>query len=190
MDLSPTWPNWLQGIDDTLLVWLEAQRHPWLDSFFRAVSWAGSLYVLLPLAGVIVAVLLKRRQKREAVLLVLGFGGAAAITYALKLFFGRPRQVLFPPLIPMPTDLSFPSSHTSQITAFALCTAIIVCRLSSRHCRTAAVLAVLIAGLVGLSRLYLQVHFLSDVIAGALLSLLWVGGLQWVQRHLAPPHPS
>ena len=45
-------------------------------------------------------------------------------------------------------------------------------------------MAVLITGLVGFSRLYLQVHYLSDVIAGALLALFWVGGTRCVLRHM------
>lgn len=87
----------------------------------------------------------------------------------------------------MPADFSFPSGHTAQITALALCLTIIVCRHHAAiRCGTATALAVLIAGLVGFSRLYLQVHYLSDVIAGAMLALFWVGGARWVLRRMLP----
>ena len=160
---------------------MNAQRHPSLDGFLTAVTWAGSLYVLLPLSMAISAFLLFRKRRQDAKLLGLGFGGAALAANWIKWLVERPRPDLFPPLVPMPPDFSFPSGHTAQITAFVCCLAII----GGRHRAApfgsvAKALAVSIAGLVGISRLYLQMHFLSDVLAGALLSLLWVGGLRWM----------
>lgn len=167
---------------------MNAQRHPLLDRFWATVTWAGSLYVLLPLSMALLAFLLYRRKRLAAGLLGLGCGGAWAVTYGIKWLVGRPRPDLFSPLVPMPPDFSFPSGHTAQITAFACCLTIIACR-----CRGAsfgsiiAALAALISGLVGVSRLYLQVHFLSDVLAGVLLSLLWVGAIHWLLGRLSPP---
>jgi undecaprenyl-diphosphatase len=183
-------PTGLQGIDEALLVWMNALRHPLLDRLFGVVTWAGSLYVLLPLSMAVLAFMLVRKRWPEAELFGLGFGGAVMATNGIKWLVGRPRPDLFPSLVPMPPDFSFPSGHTAQITAFACCLSIIASR-----CRgapfgsTVTALAALITGLVGFSRLYLQVHFLSDVLAGALLSLLWVGSIQWILGRTSPPAP-
>ncbi len=180
-------PGDQRGVDGALLVWLNEVRHPALDRFFEVVTWAGSLVVLLPLAIAILVFLACRQRAWDAGLLGLGFGGTTTTTYAVKRLVERPRPDLFPSLVPMPADFSFPSGHTAQITALALCLTIIVCRHHAAiRCGTATALAVLITGLVGFSRLYLQVHYLSDVVAGALLALFWVGGARWVLRRMLP----
>ncbi len=182
--LPPARPN----IDEALLVWMNAQRHPSLDGFFTTVTWAGSLYLLLPLSTAILAFLFFRKRRQDAELLGLGFGGAVMAVNLIKWLVGRPRPDFFPPLVPMPPDFAFPSGHTAQITAFVCCLTIITGRhRAAPWCRIVTGLAFLIAGLVGISRLYLQVHFLSDVLAGALLSLLWVGGIRWMLGRLSPP---
>lgn len=183
-------PAGFQGLDEAVLVWMNAQRHPMLDGFFTVVTWAGSLYVLLPFSMALLAVLLYRHKWRAAGLLGLGFGGTVVITNGIKWLVGRPRPDLFSPLVPMPPDFAFPSGHTAQITAFACCLAMMACRRRGAPFGSiVAGLAFLIAGLVGVSRLYLQVHFLSDVLAGALLALLWVGGVHWVRGRLSPSLP-
>ena len=93
-------------------------RTPGLDQFFVVVTWAGSLFVLLPLTGVLLGYLVQRGKQGDAWLLGVGFGGAVLIAHLLKVIVGRPRPDLLPPLVPMPVGLSFPSAHTAQITAF------------------------------------------------------------------------
>jgi membrane-associated phospholipid phosphatase len=85
----------------------------------------------------------------------------------------RPRPDLLPVWTAMPTDWSYPSAHAMQITALAVAVVFVAARRRA--------LWVLPLGsavlLVGLSRIYLQVHFPSDVLAGTLAAALWVGGL-------------
>jgi len=83
----------------------------------------------------------------------------------------RPRPDLYPPLVPMPEDWSFPSAHAVQVTAFALAWLL---RPGTSPGRIEIVVFLAAAALVGVSRPYLQVHFPSDVIAGAILAALWV----------------
>ena len=145
-----------------------AVRTPWLDSLFAAVTWLGSLAVLLPLA---LLVWWRRRGDRSAAFVALALIGASALGHMLKLIAARPRPDLFPPPVPMPEDWSFPSAHAVQVTAFALAWLL---RPGTSPGRIEIVVLVAAAVLVVVSRLYLQVHFPSDVIAGTLLAALWV----------------
>lgn len=158
-----------------LLVWdhsglalAHAARTPWLDSLFASVTWLGSLAVLLPLA---LLVWWRRRGDRNAAFVALALIGASALGHLLKLIAARSRPDLFPPLIPMPEDWSFPSAHAVQVTAFALAWTL---RPGTSPGRIEIAVLLAAAALVFASRLYLQVHFPSDVIAGALLATLWV----------------
>jgi undecaprenyl-diphosphatase len=154
--------------DHAGLMLAHATRAPWLDSLFAAATWLGSLAVLLPLA---LLVWWRRRGDRSASFVALALTGASAFGHLLKLIVERPRPDLLPPLIPMPEDWSFPSAHAVQVTAFALGWLLRPGAAPGRI--EIAVLFATVAVVIS-SRLYLQVHFPSDVIAGAMLATLWV----------------
>lgn len=107
-----------------------------------------------------------------------------ACNVLLKPLVARPRPWNYRPelaqqiLIALPTDYSFPSGHTAGSIAAA--SAMALCK------EPRAPWAVLLAVLVGLSRLYLCVHFFSDVLCGALLGLLcgWAGTMlgKWIRQ--------
>lgn len=91
-------------------------------------------------------------------------------------------------LVPMPTDWSFPSAHTTQATAFFLTLTLIAIRLLPPFWAACiAILSLLLAVGVGYSRVYLQVHYLSDVIAGIILAILLVLLVQAILPHLHLP---
>ena len=150
------------------LALLHSMRAGWLDNLFRAVTWFGSLAVLLPLA---LLVWWWRRSDRSAAFVALALIGASALGHLIKLIVARPRPDLFPPLIPMPEDWSFPSAHALQVTAFALAWLL---RPGAAPGRIEIFVFLAAVALVFASRLYLQVHFPSDVVAGAMLASLWV----------------
>lgn len=154
--------------DHSGLALAHAARAPWLDSLFAAATWLGSLAVLLPLA---LLVWWRRRGERGAAFVALALVGASALGHLLKLIAARPRPDLFPPLIAMPEDWSFPSAHAVQVTAFALAWLLRPGAVPGRI--EIAFLFVTVAVVIS-SRLYLQVHFPSDVIAGAMLAAFWV----------------
>ena len=161
-------PTRLPAWDQAGLALAHAARAPWLDSLFAIVTWLGSLAVLLPLA---LLVWWRWRGARSAAFVALALVGASALGHLVKLIAARPRPDLFPPLIAMPEDWSFPSAHAVQVTAFALTWLL---RPGTSPGRMEIVVLVAAAVLVCTSRLYLQVHFPSDVLAGALLATLWV----------------
>lgn len=148
---------------------------PFADQFFVAVTWLGSLAVLLPCTAALAIVFCHRRRGREALLLGASLGLGSLMTSALKLVFKRPRPAIENLLVPMPTDWSFPSGHTAQATAFFLALAILAARNLPQPLAGLAVTASILAALiVASSRVYLQVHYVSDVVAGGVIGSLAV----------------
>ena len=104
--------------------------------------------------------------------------GGSMLNSAAKFVIMRPRPAIFPALIDLPAGFSFPSAHAAQITAFVLAELLLL-RASTRGrwfvlFNIAGGILIL---LVCCSRLYLQVHYPTDVVTGFLTALLWVIGL-------------
>lgn len=174
--------------DTASLVALDAARTPWLDSFFLAITWLGSLWVLLPLSLLIAVLVWQQARWREpwrALYLPTALFVASSATWLLKPLLGRERPQLFDALIALPADLSFPSGHATHASAFF---AGLWLLLPTRLRLLGLLPAVGMVGLVALSRLYLQVHWLSDVIVGSLIGsgfalVLWLLFNQRGQTH-------
>lgn len=161
-------------VDARILATLNALRQPWLDAFFAAVTWLGSIVVLLPAALALAWRLAQRGHSRAALLLPSAVAGAWALAHLGKVLIERPRPDLFPAVIAMPADPSFPSAHAMQVTAFTLAWLLVP---HQRAGWTQIVAVAILALLVAISRLYLQVHFPSDVWIGMLVATAWVFGL-------------
>jgi membrane-associated phospholipid phosphatase len=110
--------------------------------------------------------------------LSLSLAGIILVCRLAKLWFVRPRPDLFPVIGEVPLDASYPSAHTAQIFAFVvtLCWVLKPEKLGFTYYFFTGT-TLLLASLVALSRIYLQVHYPSDVLGGALLGWFWVLGL-------------
>jgi membrane-associated phospholipid phosphatase len=163
------------AFDRRILALLYHYQHPALTRFALLLDVLGLAYVL----GVFImvaAVLLWRRSRRSAVFLCLGFFGAIGLNLYGKTVFERLRPELFEQLAPV-TNYSFPSGHAMGSWAVWLCGTLVVYYLAPRYTPLVAMGGFFFALAVGVSRCYLQVHYPSDVIAGWLLSSVWVLGL-------------
>lgn len=160
-----------------LLGVVHAWRQPWLDASMGVITWFGSIAVLLPVALAFAWRCWRDGNRAAAVFLPLSIGGAWLIAHTTKLLAARPRPDFYPPLVDMPADFSFPSAHTMQISALAL--AWILAPGVRRTPAIVAAIALLVA-FVALSRLYLQVHFPSDVLAGMIAGAGWAAGLRLI----------
>lgn len=152
-------------------LWVQGWATPWLDQaalVLRAL--AAVLGVVIILGGLALTLALLRRW-REATLAVATLA-ASALTLVLKLLIGRPRPAA-PDLrvLEQASSLSFPSGHASSIVLICGLLAYLVARhVRSRGLRWGAygLLAALVIAM-GASRIYLGVHWLSDVLGGYLL---------------------
>ena len=160
--------------DIALLSALHTLRSPALDSFFVIVTWAGSLYLLLPVATVFALLDKRDGSTLQRWFVPLALCGTWLAVHSAKALVARPRPDLFDALITVPADGSFPSAHAAQITTFA-CAWLLRPGHRARPPVFAALLVTILT--VALSRLYLQVHYLSDVLYGMVASALWVTAL-------------
>lgn len=146
-----------------------------MDLFFKTITWGGSLMVLLPLALLMSLLFYARGRIGDAALLLGGLLGASLFVHILKRLFARARPEVENLLVAMPSDFSFPSAHTGQAFALSVACALVLSR-QNEHTGALVIWGALLlfAFLVGISRVYLQVHYISDVVVGALLGGCWV----------------
>lgn len=158
--------------DAPILAWMHAQRTPLLTELMLAFSQLGNAGILV-LAIIATITLSFKRHRRDAIIflsiLIVGIG----LNLALKSTFVRPRPSLDPLVIEQ--SYSFPSGHAMNSTIFYASLAYFVFR-RIRHQRVRQLLLVGcigVIGLIGVSRVYLGVHYPSDVLAGYAIGFLW-----------------
>lgn len=152
-----------------------------MDLFFVTITWLGSLYILLPLSALLCMLLLWAGKYGQVVLISCSLVITIITVHAVKLMFRRPRPSSAELIVAMPSDWSFPSAHTAQATAFFLPVTLIAFQvLPPVWAAFVAILSLLIIGIVGYSRVYLQVHYLSDVLAGMFLATLIVSAVRFI----------
>ncbi len=157
--------------DDPLLWRMHALASPALDRFFVGVSAAGYQYGVIPVDIALVVALLAWRRWREALFAAISFLGSALLNLATKQFFQRDRPSLWESVAPEHT-FSFPSGHAMGSMTLAMVVFLLAWRTRWRWPAALAALAFVV--LVGLSRVYLGVHYPSDILGG------WTAGMAWV----------
>lgn len=166
-------------LDEPVLRFMHAQASPALDKLMLVLSLLGSALVLVPFNLGLLAWLYRRGQRWHAAYWGIATGGAALINWLAKHAFHRVRPGLWPSLSPE-TTFSFPSGHAMQ--TMAVCTALLILRRGLPGYRPSLALAALYVASVGLSRIYLGVHYPSDVVAGWCAALSWCVGMAWIMR--------
>jgi undecaprenyl-diphosphatase len=165
--------------DDPLLWGAHAWAGPRMDRFFAAVSKAGYEGVVAIDVAVVLAIVLAKRW-REATFAAVAFVGSALLNLGSKQFFQRDRPTLWESILPEDT-FSFPSGHAMGSMTLAM-TAILL----AWHTRWRWPVLVPMAAfvlLVGFSRVYLGVHYPSDILGGWMAATVWVVGTYLVLFH-------
>ena len=142
-----------------------------LNKVFEVITALGSPPVVLIVAALAAATMWYLGQRRNATFLLFAAGGAAAINFVAKLLFTRERPDLWQHIV-VEDGYSFPSGHAMVSMSLAL--AVIILAWPTRYRWVAVTAGVIYAALIGLSRLYLGVHFPSDIIGGWCISILWI----------------
>ena len=166
-----------QKFDDFVRNAVHRHAAPGLTWFMQGFSFVGSVAVITTLCVLAIAAFLYFRQARTAALLAMTMVGMAALDVTLKMAFHRPRPVAY--FGPTPTTYSFPSGHAmGSVCFYGVLAAILAARASGRGAKWRIWMgAVLLIGLIGYSRIYLGVHYPSDVIAGYFAGAVWVGAV-------------
>jgi len=172
-------------VDRPAAEWLGTHRDPWLTTALLVVTAAGGPAGLAALALVTsAAVALRRRSWQPIVLSLVGAVGMLLMVLTTKLLVVRDRPPI-PFAVVTEKGFSFPSGHAAGTAAVALLSAWMLTRYLITWWTPQVVVwtvAIGFTGVVGLSRIYLGVHYASDVVAGWLLGTAWAGGVMLVGR--------
>lgn len=169
---------------------IREQTTPVLTVVMKFFTALGSSKILVPVFLVILVVLYRYfRQVWESVALVLATGGALLLNEALKWLFHRPRPAL--PWLTTATGYSFPSGHAMiSLAFFGMLGFVIWTNFRGRWGKvTAIVVGAIVPLIIGTSRVYLGVHYPSDVLAGFAAGGFWLAGVAsglWVFRFFKP----
>lgn len=163
--------------DVPLLEGLHALAGPGLDRAFLALSAVGYSGGVVPADLLLVVALAWRRHPRSAVFASVALAGSALLNLAAKHVFARARPALWLSIAPE-TTYSFPSGHAMGSATLAC---VVACLAWNTRWRwPAVVLGTLFVVGVGASRVYLGVHYPSDVLAGWSAALAWTLGVRFV----------
>jgi len=161
-------------LDTHVTAWVVAHRAGWLTGIMRVVTWVGSTAVIIPLGLIVGGWFVRRRHEwRPLILLTAAVAGAVALYDIIKHLVGRPRppQAIWIGHFPA---AAFPSGHATQTVAFYSVLALILGTGRSPRVKLALwSAAVLVALVVGFSRIYLGAHWLTDVLGGYALGTFW-----------------
>ncbi|HLM01236.1 MAG TPA: phosphatase PAP2 family protein, partial [Pyrinomonadaceae bacterium] len=161
--------------DETVRLFVHGFASETLTRLMRFLTMLGSTLFLgiLGIGGLVIFII--KNRKRDAVLLMMTMAGAVILNFALKVSFARLRPAPFFDT-QLPASYSFPSGHSLFAVCFYGALAwLVTARIPDKSIRILIwSLAGSLAFLIGLSRIYLGVHYPSDVIAGFAAALVWI----------------
>jgi membrane protein DedA with SNARE-associated domain/membrane-associated phospholipid phosphatase len=159
-DLGPT------ALDRASLDFVNRIRSSWLDDVARTVTDLGSLPVVFSIAAVSAVGLAAKRRWAELWVLLVGVAVIAFVPAVIKDLTDRPRPLA--PLDDTTRNTAFPSGHATASTIYVWLAATVAVRLVPGFTRRTMLIVagIVVTALIGLSRVYLRVHWMSDVLAG------------------------
>ena len=193
MLLAPQVQPWLLGIDHGMPTLLrDAHGAPlgpaWFREAMRDISALGSMSVLIGAALIVAIGRVICGRGRDAIALIMVMVASIALNTVAKAIIARPRPDLFEPATQVFTN-SFPSAHA--MVSASLAVAMVAGSGATGAFRLyLTAIAILLTGLIGLSRIYLGVHWPSDVIAGWALGLACAIAILRLTRRTVSAGPS
>lgn len=174
--------------DIPAMVCLHQWASPRIDAFFSVVSRIGYLWGVVPADALILLWLLVRRRYRDGLFFGLAVLGSLAVNLVAKNYFARVRPELWLSIAPE-DSYSFPSGHAMASVSLGVAVALLCWH--SRWRWPVLVAASGFIALVGISRVYLGVHYPSDILAGWAAATAWVVAMyHLVVREAPAPKPA
>jgi undecaprenyl-diphosphatase len=165
--------NEVFALDTFVTPLIHGVASPTLDRLMNIATTLGSNLVIPPIFVAEIAILFWIKRPGAALFQAIVSGGALLLNGFMKVFFHRPRPVL--PWAQALPDFSFPSGHTMNAFACYVGLAIVIWSIAGRRWGLLALaISLVVVTCVGLSRIYLGVHYPTDVIGGVLAGTSWV----------------
>jgi len=169
-------PGTTQAFDESVLRWLGAHHTSALDATMVEITALGTTAVVMMIVAVAALFLVLTEHKYSAILLLASTAGGIVLDGVLKLGFNRPRPTVFVPEVHVVSS-SFPSGHAMSSAIVYTTVAFLAARLHKREWARwlVMIVAFIVIAAISFSRLYLGVHYPSDVLAGIAIGLAWAG---------------
>lgn len=163
-----------QAFDVAVLRFMEAQKTELLDRVAIEITFLGTGVIVLTIVAISGMFLWLTKHKHSALLLMVSTAGGILLNGLLKAGFDRPRPQVFE-WGQHTVSSSFPSGHAMSAAAVYMTVAYLAARLQRRRISRALTLlaAVIVIALIAASRLYLGVHYPTDVLAGVVIGIAW-----------------
>lgn len=163
-----------QAFDESVIRWLAAHHTRTLDTVMVEITALGTGIVVMMVVAVAALFLVLAEHKYSVILLLASAIGGIVLNAVLKLGFNRPRPTMFAPLVHA-VGSSFPSGHAMNAAIVYTTVAYLAAGLHQRRWARWLVMtaAFIVIALISFSRVYLGVHYPSDVIAGIIVGLAW-----------------
>ncbi|HBL14281.1 MAG TPA: hypothetical protein DD379_23415 [Cyanobacteria bacterium UBA11162] len=169
--------------DEPIMLAIHQTAQPQLDVFAATFTQLGIYWGVAPIATMIGLILLRQQQWRSLAYLVTTLLGSTLINRTAKVLLHRVRPHLWESFYPPAPDYAFPSGHA--MSSMTLVAALVILTWGSRWCWTVLIFGSLFVLGIGWTRLYLGVHYPSDILAGWLVAVAWVIGVSLlIQPHL------
>jgi membrane-associated phospholipid phosphatase len=161
------------AFDKTILLWIHSFANPTLDRVMEEITNLGNPNTVVAIVIITFLLLLWHQYYQEAKIFVVDCLGGVFFSYGFKVLFGKVRPDLWRSPI-KETSFSYPSGHALGSTILYGFLAYLLATRYPRFAWFIYVLAVLLIAVIGLSRLYLGVHWPTDIIGGYCIGFLWV----------------
>lgn len=160
------------GFDVMVLQAIYTFTNPIIDVLMMHLTILGGVVFVSLVTAVLLGFYYFKKQYRSFIFTLMTMAGSAGLVVGLKQYFSRERPSLWEQIV-VEQSYSFPSGHSVASSALAL--TLIILLWHTRYRIPALVTGVLYVLLIGFSRMYLGVHYPTDIVAGWMISALWVG---------------
>jgi undecaprenyl-diphosphatase len=174
---------WLRNIDQGAMRVVHSWYTPEMTRVMLTFTFMGSWEFIASCVGLLIFALLYGRRTREAASLAVAVGGSAVLNVGLKLWFHRLRPEV-PWVLVHESSFSFPSGHAVVAFCFYATITLLLARrgrVATRAISTVSAIFIILG--IGTSRVYLGVHYPSDIAAGYLVGIVWVAATLVAARY-------